>query len=330
MRPGRVPSNQGARSDIVPTRPHSTNKDLITVERDETHFCSTNAAVESCSTIVESSLEECGQDGSDSANSSVQISSGFCVEHELSNAQSSIKSSFGSRVEDDVDVEHAQSSIKSSLCLCAEDDVDVELLGKVDESSTHSFHEGVDLSFVYDSCNDSTDNIKMTDCNSSGRRQLFEVSNSADLLSKSVSRQFKMDFEGRATFIQCTSLCFNCTRLRGSLVVYQKKESPCWRLGIVSLFKYSHNGSRNDMLTMYECIGDVVSNDGSPKMFECVSWEELSVHLNLVTLRIDDVNGYFVNQVCLILSLRLAFFLSNISCSDYIMLNCFRSEVDHF
>jgi hypothetical protein len=279
----RVPSNQGTRSDIFPTRPHSTNKDSTINERQETHFCSTNAAVESCSSIVEPLLEQCPQDGRDSVNSSLGV----------------------------------------------EYDVDVKTLGKGHESSIHSLHEGVDLSFVYDSSVESTDNIKMTDCNSTGQRLLFFVSNSAHLFAKTVSRRFKMDDEGRATFIQCTSLCFNRSCLRGSLIVFQTTQSPCWRLGIVSLFKYSHNGSGDDMLTMYEWIGKV-SKDGTPKMFDCVSWDELSVHLNLVTLRIDDVKGYFVNQVCLLSSLCHAFFPSNISCSHYIMLNCFRSEVDHF
>jgi hypothetical protein len=199
----RVLSNQGARSDKVQIITHSTNEDSINVERHETHFCSTNAAVESCSKSIESSLEECVKDDRDIGSQEINV----------------------------------QSSIQSSLGLCAEDDGDVGFQEKNDQSSSHSLHDGVDLSFVYDSANNSTDNIKIADCNSSGRRKLFEVSNCADLAASDVSTRFKMDFEGSATFIQCTSLCFNRTRLRGSLIVYQKRESPCWRLGIVSLFK---------------------------------------------------------------------------------------------
>ena len=247
---------------------HSTNEDSIEIERHETHFGSTNAAVESCSKIRESLLEECvKQDDRDGG----------------------------------IEEMKAESIVESSVGLCMEDDDDIVFEEENDRSSIHSLHEGVDLCFVHDYANDSTDNVKISDCNSSGRRKLFEVSHGADLVASEVSTRFKMDFEGSATFMQCTSLCFNRTRLRGSLIVFQKKgESPCWKLGIVSLFKYSQNGSCDDMVTLYEWIGEV-SRNGSPKMFECVTWDELSVHLNIVTLRIDDVNGYFVNQVCLIL-----------------------------
>ena len=54
----RVTSNQGARSDMVGMVRHSTNENLIEIERHETYFCST-AAVVSCSKSVESLLVEC-------------------------------------------------------------------------------------------------------------------------------------------------------------------------------------------------------------------------------------------------------------------------------
>ena len=93
----RVPSNQGARSDKVQIITHSTNEDSINDERHETHFCSTNAAVESCSKSIESSLEECVNIGSQEIN-----------------AQSCIQSSLGLRVEDYTDVGHEEKNEQSS------------------------------------------------------------------------------------------------------------------------------------------------------------------------------------------------------------------------
>ena len=97
-------------------------------------------------------------------------------------------------------------------------------------------------------------------------------------------------------FIQYTSLCFNHSRLRGSLIVYQQNEWPRWRLGIVASFDYNLSGNTDDKVTLYEWIGDV-SADRSPKMFQCDTWDELSVHLKHVTLCIDEMNAYFFNQV---------------------------------
>jgi len=168
--------------------------------------------------------------------------------------------------------------------------------GKSSIDSVDSLHEGVDLSFIYDSGNETTDNVKMGDSNCSGIRKLFEVSDNADLIARDVSSRFSMEYDGRATFIQCTSLCFNRRRLRGSLIVYQQNVSPRWRLGIVASFNYNLNGNNDDKVTVYEWIGDV-SADGSPEMFQCATWDELSVHLKHVTLCIDNVNAYFVNQV---------------------------------
>ena len=60
------------------------------------------------------------------------------------------------------------------------------------------------------------------------------------------------------------------------------------------------NGNSDDMVSIYEWKG-ACSTVGYPKMFECTNFDELSLHLKHRTFRINDVNAYFVNQVCVIL-----------------------------
>ena len=59
------------------------------------------------------------------------------------------------------------------------------------------------------------------------------------------------------------------------------------------------DGNSDDMVSFYEWMG-AVTMEGYPKMFECANFDDLSLHLKHKTLRINDVHGYFVNQVCVI------------------------------
>ena len=68
---------------------------------------------------------------------------------------------------------------------------------------------------------------------------------------------------------------------------------------MISSYNYNLYSKTEDVVALYEWTGEV-SATGSPLMFACNTWKELSVHFKLKTVQIDDVRGFFVNQVCII------------------------------
>jgi hypothetical protein len=260
----RVMSNQGSRSDMIQVEAPFIFKDSRGIKRNETHLCSI-AADESCLISPESLLLE----------SSSSLGNNFCQDANVLH-----RNSHANPMSHEF---HVPPS-------CANDD----------KSCVHSLYDGIDISFNNDSDNESVCGDTNHTLNCSGRRKVFQVSNCADLTESEVNTRFKMDFDGVATFIQCTSLCFNRRQLRGSLFVYQMNKSKIWRLGIVESFNYNMNGNSDDTLSFYEWKGACTSV-GCPKMFECTNFDELTLHLKHRMFCINDVNAYFVNQVCVIL-----------------------------
>ena len=99
-------------------------------------------------------------------------------------------------------------------------DVDSCFNSSLNNAHTHSSHEGVDMSFLNESDMEFTNCVLAKKVNCSGVRKVFEVIDGADLKESEVSTRFEMEYDGNATFIQCTSLCFNRLNLSGSFLVF--------------------------------------------------------------------------------------------------------------
>ena len=216
---------------------------------------------------------------------------------ELSRDTNQHETHFCSQAADESRFSSLDSSLADSVSFGS--DVDSCFNSSLNKAHMHSSHEGVDMSFLNECEMEFTNCVLPKKVNCSGVRKVFEVINGPDLKESEVSTRFEMDYDGNTTFIQCTSLFFNRLNLSGSLLVFRMKEVSTWRLGMISSYNYNLDSKSEDVVTLYEWTGEV-SATGSPLMFACNTWEELSVHLKLKTVRIDDVRGYFVNQVCII------------------------------
>jgi hypothetical protein len=172
----------------------------------------------------------------------------------------------------------------------------MELQERLSYISPHHEHQGLDLKFdTVSSVNE--DNVDRTvTFYSRGQRKLFHIGSSATLIEELVTSRIKMSYDGPVSFLQCTSLPFNRTKLNGAFLVFRKKHAQAWRLGFVTKFGYDANAADEHKVSLYEWVGRV-SICGEPDLFHCKSWNDMLSHLTLVTYSVDDLNGYFVNQV---------------------------------
>ena len=184
----------------------------------------------------------------------------------------------------------------SSDCKVGEKSNDLKLM------LSHHDHEGFDFKFDNVPSTSKGNDDSTVRFYSRGRRMLFHVSSGHDLVEEVISSRIRMTFDGPVTFLQCTSLPFNKSKLNGAFLVFRSCTSMVWRLGFVVKFSYDATDLDNHKLSLYEWVGDT-SICGTPDFFSCKTWEDMSCHLKRVTYLVDELTGYFVNQVMFIYSL---------------------------
>ena len=172
--------------------------------------------------------------------------------------------------------------------------------------SSHHQHQGLDLKFDYVSSATDDNADRTVAFYSRGQRKLFHIGSSCTLFEEVITSRIKMSYDGPVSFLQCTSLPFNRTKLNGAFLVFQKKHAQAWCLGFVTKFGCDANAADVHKVSLYEWVG-TVTICGEPDIFRCLSWNEMLSHLTLVTYSVDDLNGYFVNQVNSIVCFHIAF-----------------------
>ena len=100
-------------------------------------------------------------------------------------------------------------------------------------------HQGYDLKFdnVSMSNEDDSDDGRVS-FYSRGKRKLFHVSSSRFLLEETITSRTRMSKDGPVSFLQCTSLPFNRSKLNGAFLVFRHKNDNVWRFGFVVKFSY--------------------------------------------------------------------------------------------
>ena len=85
---------------------------------------------------------------------------------------------------------------------------------------SHHEHQDFDLKFEHvSSLNDDNAERRVTSY-SRGQRKMFHVGSSCILLQEQVTSRIKMSYDGPVSFLQCTSLPFNRTKLNGAFLVF--------------------------------------------------------------------------------------------------------------
>ena len=97
----------------------------------------------------------------------------------------------------------------------------IELKERLSYISPHHEHQGLDLKFDdVSSVNDDNADRTVT-FYSRGQRKLFHIGSSATLYEEElITSRIKMTYEGPVSFLQCTSLPFNRTKLNGAFLVF--------------------------------------------------------------------------------------------------------------
>lgn len=130
---------------------------------------------------------------------------------------------------------------------------------------------------------------------SGGSRFMFQVERSILLQPYLLTTHVSMVMNSRTTYITCSSLCNMHNKCNGLFVVYMI-HNVCV-LGIVSSMFYLQNHRSNGVLDVYRWKGSVVEN-GVPAFLLCNNWADMSIHFELLTVNLEDIELYFVNQIC--------------------------------
>ena len=202
-----------------------------------------------------------------------------------------------------------------------QNDNTIDFDGDEDINNTHfpnSFnHFGQDLSGQDSSLGIMSDfrDITVLNTPSSGKRKLFIVGSSNDLIHLEITSRISLDIKGPITFIESSQLFCAKSSCWCNVVAFRPINYQSWRLGILQAI---HVLNTSKQILLFEWIGPVTEL-GMPDFVHdkiISDWSDIAHHFIYKVFSCDSVELLFVNQV-------RGIPIGNLPISD----NC-RSEVD--
>jgi hypothetical protein len=156
----------------------------------------------------------------------------------------------------------------------------------------HNGYRGVDLKKQYNLENDSS--VVFCDTYTQGSFEVFVMVNSVRLTLLLPKQRFSLPKDGLPTFIRSSCMTKFKQSGRGSLISYNYKYSPEWKIAVVKAFRYDLEFISTIELWEFQ---DVVDENGVPMILKCDQWESMLPLLRHRSFFLDDIELLFLNQV---------------------------------
>ena len=125
---------------------------------------------------------------------------------------------------------------------------------------------------------------------------VFYFTNDGTIHQIKPRRRFVCSLDGSPLFIKSSCVSSLPRDCRGSLIFYKVKGTNTWHFAILSAIRYLQGDDESNFAYGYRWI-NTECKDGIPNMFNVINWDEMLPLVEDVTLNLDNIVMYFMNQV---------------------------------